>query len=203
VNLHASNHYAALWADFAAPLRAFVIRRAPDGADVDDLVQEVFARVLRHLPELRDSERIDGWIYQIARHILADAFRKRRLDYALQDQVAATVDDSADEQGPSAVAELTACMAPMIAHLAEPYRAAVEMTELHGLTQLEAARRVGISLSGMKSRVQRGREQLKRIITTSCAIDLDIRGGVTGCEPRAGGCVDRMRPSSCSNDSKA
>jgi RNA polymerase sigma-70 factor (ECF subfamily) len=192
---------AAIWADFAAPLRAFVRKRAPDGVDVDDVVQEIFARVHEHLPALRDHERIDGWIFQIARHILADAFRHRRRDHALQDQIIATDDDASDHGALGAVAELTACLAPMIARLAEPYRQAIELTELHGLTQVEAARRAGLSLSGMKSRVQRGREQLKRIITTSCAIELDVRGGVTGCEPRPGGCGERLRPPASSRDS--
>jgi RNA polymerase sigma-70 factor (ECF subfamily) len=52
----------------------------------------------------------------------------------------------------------------MIEQLPEPYREAIELTELRGMKQGDAAQLVGISLSGMKSRVQRGREHLKAII---------------------------------------
>jgi RNA polymerase sigma-70 factor (ECF subfamily) len=47
------------------------------------------------------------------------------------------------------------------------------------LTQAEAARHVGVSLSGMKSRVQRGREQLRQMLVRCCEIDVDVRGGVS------------------------
>jgi RNA polymerase sigma-70 factor (ECF subfamily) len=51
--------------------------------------------------------------------------------------------------------------------------------ELQGLTQQAAAKRIGLSLSGMKSRVQRGRQQLKRMLDGCCRIQLDPRNGVT------------------------
>jgi hypothetical protein len=81
----------------------------------------------------------------------------------------------------------------MIARLPEPYQQAIVLTELQGMSQVDAARQVGLSISGMKSRVQRGREQLKDIIRRTCRIELDIRGGVIECDP--------LRPSACSRDS--
>ena len=53
-----------------------------------------------------------------------------------------------------------------------------------GLTQQQIAERVGISLSGAKSRVQRGREQLKTMLQECCSFEFDRRGKVIGCEPR-------------------
>ena len=55
-------------------------------------------------------------------------------------------------------------------------------------TQQAAAERMGISLSGMKSRVQRGRKQLKQLLDECCLIELDRRGGVRGVEVRDTGC---------------
>ena len=43
-----------LWAEFAPPLRGFLARRVPPGVDPDDLVQEVFLRVVRHVASLRE-----------------------------------------------------------------------------------------------------------------------------------------------------
>jgi hypothetical protein len=46
-----------------------------------------------------------------------------------------------------------------------------------------------VSLSAMKSRVQRGRRQLKELVEACCRVDLDRRGGIVGCEERGpGGC---------------
>jgi hypothetical protein len=49
------------------------------------------------------------------------------------------------------------------------------MADLEGVTQAEAARRAGVSVSGMKSRVQRARQQLRTIVEECCRVDLDRR----------------------------
>jgi len=56
--------------------------------------------------------------------------------------------------------------------------------ELEGLTHQAAAKRLGLSVSGMKSRVQRGRKQLKQMLQDCCLIQLDRRSGVADYELR-------------------
>ena len=68
--------------------------------------------------------------------------------------------------------------------LPEPYREALVLTELDGLTQADAATRLGLSTSGMKSRVQRGRGQLRDLLLGCCEIELDRRNRVTDYVPR-------------------
>ena len=48
-----------MWEEFAAPLRAFLARRVPAGVEPDDVLQEVFVRVVRHLPSLRNGDRME------------------------------------------------------------------------------------------------------------------------------------------------
>jgi RNA polymerase sigma-70 factor (ECF subfamily) len=84
----------------------------------------------------------------------------------------------------------------MIYSLPEPYRDAVVLTELEGLTQRELANRLGISLSGAKSRVQRGRAQLKQMLDECCTFEFDRRGKVIDCTPRAKTGCDECRPNS-------
>ena len=67
----------------------------------------------------------------------------------------------------------------MIERLAREYREVVTLVELEGLTQNAAARQLGLSVSGMKSRVQRGRKQLKRMLDDCCEIHLDWSRSVT------------------------
>jgi RNA polymerase sigma-70 factor (ECF subfamily) len=81
-------------------------------------------------------------------------------------------------------AELAGCLRPMIERLPEEYRQAVVLVDLEGLGQREAAVQLGLSLSGMKSRVQRGRRQLKGMLEACCAIELDRRRGMTDYEVR-------------------
>jgi RNA polymerase sigma-70 factor (ECF subfamily) len=168
-----------MWAEFAGRLRAFVARRVPPGIEPDDVVQEVFLRVMRHLPSLREADRIEAWLFQIARNTLHDAMRVRQRRDGRTDTLEIDLPDETDtEDVRAAEAELAPCLTPMVARLSEPYRQAIELTSVHGLTQADAAKRAGVSVSGMKSRVQRAREQLKGMLLRCCEVDVDRRRGV-------------------------
>jgi RNA polymerase sigma-70 factor, ECF subfamily len=90
-----------------------------------------------------------------------------------------------DEDEGAALHELAACMAPMLQRLPQVYREAITLTDLRGLNQADAARHSGVSLSGMKSRVQRGRRQLRAVLEDCCRIQLDRRGGIVAYDRRA------------------
>lgn len=179
---------SAPWTAFADTLRGFVGRRVPAGVDPDDVVQEVFLRAVRHMDRLRDADRIEAWLYQIARNAIADALRARHRRDSRMTPLDADVPEPDPEDPGTAEAELAPCLTPMIARLAEPYRSAIELTTTAGLTQTEAARRLGLSISGMKSRVQRGRAQLKRLLLECCDVEIDRRGAVSSYQPR-GACA--------------
>lgn len=184
-----------LWEQFGPPLRGFLARRVPPGVDADDLVQEVFLRVIRSLGSLRSTGRPEAWLFQIARNALRDSLRVRlrrdgRTD-ALEVDVPAEPDAAADR---AAEAELAPCLTGMVGRLAEPYRTAITLTSLQGVTQADAARQAGISISGMKSRVQRGRDQLRQMLVTCCAIAVDVRGGVSDFHLREPGACGGAAP---------
>lgn len=177
----------ALWHDVAERIRPFVARRiAP--TEVDDVLQDVFVRVQRGLASLRDEERFTSWLFQIARNSVAEHQRTRA-----RHPIPATPPD--DQPAPEAeddreaARSLSACVSLFVAQLRSPYREAVTLVELEGLTAREAAEMVGISVSGMKSRVQRGREQLRELFDQCCEIALDARGKVTDYTRRAKPCT--------------
>ncbi len=175
------------WRDLEAKLRPFVARRVRSETDVDDVVQDVFLRMQRGLAGLRDEERFGPWVYQVARNAIVDhqrAAAKHRVAEGATDAEPAA--EEVDDDG-AIERELAAYIAPFVAMLPSPYREALTLTELEGLTQKQAADMLGISLSGMKSRVQRGRVQLRKALEDCCHIALDARGRVVGCEPRPDG----------------
>jgi RNA polymerase sigma-70 factor (ECF subfamily) len=188
-----------MWAEFAGRLRAFLARRVPPGIEADDVLQEVFLRVIRHLPSLREGDRIEAWLFQIARNALHDAMRARqrrdRRTDALEIDLPADVET---EDVRAAEAELAPCLTPMVTRLGDPYRQAIELTSVHGLTQAEAAKRAGVTVSGMKSRVQRARGQLKAMLLRCCEIDVDRRRGVADFHVRDSAACDTSSDASAS-----
>ena len=175
------------WRELEARLKPYVARRLASKADADDVVQEIFIRLHRGLFGLRDGERFGAWVYRVAEHAVADHLRTRaRHPLTQSDEPGAKAALAAVDEGDSALeAELAECVALFTARLRSPYREAITLTELEGLTQKDAAEMLGLSLSGMKSRVQRGREQIRNMFEECCEISVDARGHVLDCTPRA------------------
>jgi RNA polymerase sigma-70 factor, ECF subfamily len=165
-------------------LRPFVSRRVPP-SDLDDVMQDVFLRIERALPSLRDDERFIPWLYAVARSAISESHRQRSRHAATPMSGSAEPEAACDASEPTALEqELAGYVLGYIAQLPSPYREALTLTEIEGLTQKSAASALGISLSGMKSRVQRGRERLRDLFESCCRIGVDARGRVVACEPR-------------------
>lgn len=190
---------AASWQAIAARLRPFIARRVA-AADVDDVLQDVFVRVHRGLAGLRDDDRFTAWLFQIARSSLADHARQRArhpLTDPVKDHLASEANRFADQQPVSpgddddreAVRALADCISRFVGELPPPYREAITLVELDGLTAREAAGRLGISISGVKSRVQRGRDRLRDLLEQCCDIAVDARGKPTDLSPRDARCA--------------
>lgn len=181
-----------LWQEFADRLRRFIASRVSDPDAVDDILQEAFVKIHRRSDTLRDPARLTSWVFRITRNTIVDYHRAapRRREIAVDD-IAADVPTrwelSSFEETHDLRQEIAACVQPLLEELPAMYRDAVELVELRGLTQTEAARRAGVSVSGMKSRVQRGRSQLHKTLRSWCEIAVDPRGAPTSCAPVASG----------------
>ena len=180
-----------LWQGMHDGLRAFIAKRVSDPSHAEDVLQDVFVRVHRQLDSVNDPRRIVSWIYQVTRNAIVDYYRKpgRRYEIpaGLSTDIEAFGGNSQEESGDPG-SELAGCLRPMIERLSRDYREAITLVELEGLTQQAAAEQMGLSLSGMKSRVQRGRKQLKQMLDDCCRIELDRRRAVVGYDVRDAGC---------------
>jgi len=173
------------WRDIEGRLRPYVARRVASAAEVDDIVQEILVRIHGGLASLHDGERFGGWVYRIAERTIADSMRARaRVPVAQVAELPRNASTGADD-GADLQLDLGECVALFVARLPSPYREAITLTELQGLTQKEAGEMLGVSLSGMKSRVQRGREKIRGMFEECCQISVDCRGRVLECESRA------------------
>lgn len=167
-----------IWHEFSGQLGRFIRARVADPATAEDILQDVFVKIQSRLDRLRDATKLQGWIYLIARNAIIDHYRTRRETVAVPESLVAEPSPPSEE-----MEALKAAFRRMIDSLPEPYREALVLTEFEGLTQQELANRVGISLSGAKSRVQRGREQLKEMLAECCTFAFDRRGRVFDCTP--------------------
>lgn len=170
-------------------LRRFVARRVrPE--HVADLVQDILLRMHERAGDLHDEARLPGWAFRIAQSVVADHHRRKRPEIAGADDVEHEDHDAeADDEGN--VNEIVAgWLRPMLALLPDEYEQAVELVDVEGLSQREYAERAGLSISGAKSRVQRGRRMLEEVVRACCDLETDTRGNVIGYERRNCACGD-------------
>lgn len=190
-----------LWTQMTRPLQAFIRRRVRDEHLADDLVQEVLLKVQKNLDSAPEGQKLAAWMFQIARNTITDHYRSPRSRRGAD--LDAVPEPAAEETEEDATAELSGCLRPMIAKLPEPYRQALELTEYEGLTQQQLADRLGLSLPGAKSRVQRARQQLREMFVDCCAVQTDRSGRVVDhhrtdksdqyCGEAPGSCCDPAR----------
>jgi RNA polymerase sigma-70 factor, ECF subfamily len=168
-------------ADMTAKIRGFIRRRVRDDATADDLAQETLLKVYRSRHALRDGQRLEAWLYRIARTTLIDHYRRHRPGEELPANLQAEAEPRADE--------VTAAMARAVRHyleeLPERYREPVRLAEVEGLPLAKIALRMGLSLTAVKSRVRRGRSMLKKKLQDCCRLEFDRLGKIISYERRA------------------
>lgn len=168
------------------------IRKRVRGDVADDLLQDVLLKAWSNRDRLDDEMKLSAWLFRIARNVIADHYRSRGTEGGLGIRF-----ENAEAEGESEPAEvpeediglaereLANCLGPMIDRLPEPYRDAMRLAEFEGKRRHEIAELQGISLSGAKSRVGRGRERLREMLGRCCRIEVNTCGSVVDYEPRA------------------
>lgn len=173
----------ATWTQTREALAAFFRRRLRDQHLAEDLMQETLLRVHDGLGGLAHRERLGAWVSRIARRVLADHLRRAREMRSLSPDDALALGPGEENYN----AEVEGWLRQMISALPAEYREAVELAEVMGLPQREVADRLGLSYSGARSRVQRGRERLKALLLACCHLERDRRGNIVDHRRRAKG----------------
>ena len=178
----------AVWEAFSQRLRAFILARVDNRQDAEDILQEVYVKVHTHIGSLRDEQRLPAWLYRIASNTIADFYRSRKPVIALQEVYPGALVQEAQEEENEASQEIAAGLKDLIEELPQKYRQALLLTEFEGLKQVELAERLGLSPSGARSRVQRGREMLRQALLDCCHFEFDRRGKMIAYTPNPACC---------------
>jgi RNA polymerase sigma-70 factor (ECF subfamily) len=169
-----------MWREVIAQLRGFVRRRIADPERAEDLVGEILLRIHQSLGSVDDRERLTHWMSRVARNAVIDEYRRagRAREQLVPAPEEPAIEESDDDTADSSTVldELARCLRPLLDGLPPAQRRAVQLIDLDGMPQAGAAGREGVSLSGMKSRVQRGRRRLAELLGQCCALTLDARG---------------------------
>jgi len=157
-----------IWQEYHNKLSGFIKARV--SRDIaEDILQDVFLKIHIRIGSLKEDARLESWLYQITRNSIIDYYREKKPT----DELPIWFEQEQGREDEIIRQELSSCLTPMIEELPEKYRNAIKLSEIEKKPQKEVAELENISLSGAKSRVQRGRGLLKAMLNNCCQIEIN------------------------------
>ncbi len=160
-----------IWNKYSGELLGFLLGRTGNKDLAEDLLHETFIKVHLKLEGLRDDANLRPWLYRICSNTLMDHYREKSAKISPEGREG---EEPESEHSPEH------CLLPLIENLPEIYREALLLSEIKGLKQARVAEILKISVSGTKSRIQRGKRLLQDGFIECCDYTLNDKGVLTG-----------------------
>ncbi|WP_163937486.1 RNA polymerase sigma factor SigZ [Paraferrimonas sp. SM1919] len=171
-----------LWQQFHSQLLQFIRSKVSHSEDAEDILQEVFIKVHQSLDKLSDETKLTPWLYQICRNTIIDYYRKRKTDndeLALEQLVAPDLYDHDQDA-------LLECVHTLVQGLSDKSQQVIELADLQRLKQQQVAEQLELSLTAVKSRLKRARQEFKQEVSKCCVIEFDEHGPQSDCDSTCG-----------------
>ena len=181
---HHPEQIESLYKQFHHRLKQFIFNRINNKEIAEDLLQDVFVKIHDRIDTLKDNAKLESWVYRIARNSIVDYYRSKKVKLDFQE-----IDLREDENEDNDVTKrFLPAVREMVEQLPEPYREALTLVEFEGLSQRDLAKRLGLSFSGAKSRVQRARAMVKDLLLQCCHFEFDRYGTIIDYHPISYSC---------------
>ena len=164
-----------IFTTFHKELKSFILKKTRNATDTDDILQDAFIRIIKNWDKVNQSDNLRLYLYGIVKNTVYDYFKKKG---PIHDSIENVQEFTPEEAQNLNAAVANCCIRPFIDKLPDHYREALHLSELQYLSQKELAEQLGISYSGAKSRVQRGKEKLRGLLLDCCPYKSDIYGNI-------------------------
>ena len=172
-----------IWSSYRSRLKTFLYSKISNPVDVDDLLQEILIKTHNNIHTLKKEESIKSWLFQIANRTTIDFYRKKKHFIEIDPDKVWYSENEYDVK-----TDLSRCIEAFFNQLPEALSDLMRAIELEGKSQKAYAHEMGISYSTLKSQVQKGRSELKKLFEKCCDYELDKQGNLIDFTPKANKC---------------
>jgi RNA polymerase sigma-70 factor, ECF subfamily len=168
---------AGIYTQYHQVLFGFIKSKINHQQDAEDILQNVFIKIAVGVSDLNRQEKLQSWMYAIARNAIIDYYRTNtnKKSHSIEEEV---TDTFTSEEYIDTTKGLDCCLLGFVNQLPGEYRDLIIDVEINGLKQKDLAAKYNIAYPTIRSRVQRGREKLKQILLDCCHIKWDNRGNI-------------------------
>jgi RNA polymerase sigma-70 factor, ECF subfamily len=202
----------AIYDQYYAKVRKFILALVRDEWVADDLIQETFLKIQNNLKSLKDPSKLSSWIFRIAYNLCQDHFRQlkrsrkeERIDQEeKEDFKEALIQRGLDIQKELEQRQMGECVQNQINLLPESLRTVLLLFDIMEFSHQEIADILRITVKNVKVRLHRARKKLRPILEEKCSFERDERN-VLVCLPIEEGPMEEKSgngPRRCSNKMK-
>ena len=163
-----------IWNEFSEALKRFIFSKVKNQEITDDVLQEVFIKIHLNHHKIKKQGSVKSWIFTLTNNAIKDYLRAQSKSSSISPGMVELENDLKDEHSAKD------CILPLVKNLPPTYKDAILLSEIKGLKQAEVAKILNLSVSGAKSRIQRGRELLKQGFIECCDYTLNEFGHLVG-----------------------
>jgi len=160
-----------IWQESKDRLYAYVLSQFKKKELAEDVAQEVLLKLHKSCCSGKEINNLNSWLYQIAHNTSLDILKKETKNKEI-------IQIEENQNNSISLEELSSFLEPLISFLPEKYATPLKMSDLEGIPQKEIAHKLGLGLSATKSRIQRAREQLKKVISTCFHLETSKDGAI-------------------------
>ena len=169
---------AEVYTTFKTSLFGYIHSKVNNREDAEDILQNVFVKMTSNIETLSDKEKIQNWLYRITRNTIIDYYRTRaskKITLELKDKLPTELVDDDSEDNTKGMDK---CLSGFIKELPDEYRSIIIDSEIKGIAQKDLSEKYGLEYPTLRSRVQRGRKRLHKMLVNCCVIKTDTRGNI-------------------------
>ena len=170
-----------VWQEYISKLNGFILNRVKNKDDAEDILQDTLTKAIGKIGTLKNCDKLNSWLFQIARNTIIDHYRKKskyKLDEINDDLIGELTEDNE-------LKKFSSCIIPFINTLSSNYKDIIYMNEIENLSYKEISEKLNISMSALKSRVIRGRKLLKESFQNCCKVETNSYGTIVEIESKS------------------
>ena len=171
--------------DYSKRVFHYFLNKTGNKQESSDLTQEVFVKVINHWDKLQTINDVNAWIFRISRNVLIDFYRKTNRSKEVN-QIEFEMEHRDDSENHDDWMEgMLECQNSFLQNLDTQTSMLIRKADLEGMSQKELSKTLGIPYPTVRSKIQRGRTQLKQMFLDACDVEYDSAGHLVSCSTKA------------------
>lgn len=169
------SNVSSLWLAYKSGLKFYILKLVKDENIANDLSHEVLMKVYNSCCSGNEIKNVRSWMFQIAHNTTIDYLKK-------MNKFTYEVPEIFEEEDSNSYREAAEFMTPLISLLPDKYSLPLKLSDIEGLKQADVSKKINLSLTATKSRIQRARKLLKEKIVECSNLELDEKGNLLSLE---------------------